>query len=68
MTRPPGRAVHVGTHETLLIAPACMLSKQRCDGPLSNAAFGFNLRRFTEDAREDIQPDRVRLPRRQAAH
>ena len=34
----------------VLKAPGSMLLKLRCDGPLSNFAFNFNLRRYVKAA------------------
>jgi len=42
-----GGAVQVKPMKPVLKAPGSMLLKLRCDGPLSNFAFNFNLRRYT---------------------
>jgi len=44
--------VQVEPLKPVLKAPLSMLSKLRYDGPLSNIAFNFNLRRYAE-AEED---------------
>ena len=43
---PPGWAVQVDPIKPTLTAPESMLLKLRCDGPVSNFAFKFNLRRY----------------------
>ena len=43
----PGRVVQVDPVKPVLKAPGSMLLKLRCDGPLSNVAFNFNLRRYS---------------------
>jgi hypothetical protein len=48
--RPPpggGRAVQVHPIKPVLKAPGSMLLKVRCDEPLSNVAFNFNLRCYS---------------------
>jgi len=44
--RQTGRAVQVDPIRPVLKAPETVLFKLRCDGPLSNVAFKFNLRRY----------------------
>ena len=44
-----GRAVQVDPMKSVLKAPGSMLLKLRYDGPLSNFAFKFDLRRYTTD-------------------
>ena len=39
--------MHVDPVRPVLTALGSILLKLRCDGPLSNAAFNFNLRRYT---------------------
>jgi hypothetical protein len=45
-----GRAVQVDPIKPTLKAPGIKLLKLKCDKPLSNFAFKFNSRRYTEDA------------------
>jgi len=42
-----GEAVHVDPMKPMLKAPGCMLLIVRYNGPLSNLAFNFILRRYT---------------------
>ena len=47
---PPGRAVQVDPIKPTLKAPGSGRLKLKCDEPLSNFAFKFNLRRYTQAA------------------
>ena len=47
-----GMAVQVDPIKPVLKAPGTILLKLRCDGPLSNVAFKFNLRRQLKDLKE----------------
>ena len=56
--RPPraraqGRAAQADPIKPVLKAPGSLLLKLRCDGPLSNVAFNFNLRRCTKEGEAD---------------
>ena len=48
-----GRAVQVEPMKPVLKAPGSTLLRLRCDGPLSNFAFKFNSRRYTQGRRAE---------------
>ena len=61
-----GRAVQVDPIKPELKAPRIQRSKLQCDEPLSNSAFKFNLRRYSEGPTPPAAPRRA-PPRRRPA-
>jgi len=50
----PGKAVQVDPIKPTLKAPGSMLLKLRYDGPLSEFAFNFNLRRYNPECGDNV--------------
>jgi len=59
---PRGETAHVAPMKLNLQPPGSELLKLKCDGPLSNFAFNFNLRRYTEVVQETLKCDPLYKP------